>query len=53
MLESLILQTINYFTCSLTNHNAWWLNIYCDRMLYLANTEYVDMCAVSVSVHAY
>lgn len=41
MYETLIMQTINDFTCSLTNHNAWWLNIYNDGMLYLANTEYL------------
>lgn len=40
------MQTINDFTCSLTNHNVLWLNIYHDGMLYLANTADLDICVL-------
>lgn len=42
------MQTINDFTCTLTNHNAVWLNIYDARVLYLTNVAYLDMCTVHV-----
>lgn len=38
------MQIINDFTCSLTNHNARWLNIYNDGKLYLANAEDLHRC---------
>ncbi len=47
------MQTINDFTCSLTNHNERWLNIYNDEKLYLDDTEYWDVCVVHVSMQAY
>lgn len=47
------MQAINDFTCSLTNHNVLWLNIYNDGTLYLANAEYSDACVVHVSVRTY
>lgn len=51
MLDALIMQTINDFTCSLTNHNVLWLNIYNTGMLYLANTQYLDTCMLCTCVH--
>lgn len=53
MYETLIMQVINDFTCSLTNHNELWLNIYKAGMLYLANSVFRHIYAVHMSMPAY